>query len=150
MVATLRLEGAMDIERALAGLDRAVARRASLRSMRHVLRPVASTANAFWPGSSDNVFKIRTRIKRNQMGDSHLVRGPSIINLFVGATGGPSGTPHAHLIEFGTGPRYTRAGAFRGSVSPNAMLQPAWDMHKDQMLPRLGEQIWEEIRRVLS
>ena len=150
MDAALRLEGGMDIERALGRLDRAVARRVSVRSMREVLQPVASMANALWPGSSDDVFTIRTRISRGQMSDSHMVRGPSIINLFVGAPGGGAGTPHAHLIEFGTGPRYTRNGAFRGSVSPLAMLQPAWDMHRAQMLTNLGRLIWNEIERVMA
>jgi hypothetical protein len=146
----MRLEGAMDIERALAQLPRAQSRAVSLRAMREVLRPVASAANAFWPGSSDDVFTIRTRLQRSQMGDSHMVRGRSIINLFVGAPGGATGTPHAHLIEFGTGPRYTRNGAFRGSVSPIAMLQPAWDMHRAQMLTILGQLIWNEIERVMA
>lgn len=144
MVATLRIEGAMDIERALGNLERAVARRASTRSMREVLRPVKDTAESFWPGANQ-AFRIGTRIVRRQMSDSHMVRGGSIINMFVG-----SFEPHAHLIEFGTGPRYTSNGAFRGSVSPTAMLQPAWDAHSAQMLPQLGQRLWEQIRREMA
>jgi hypothetical protein len=150
MVATMRLEGAKDLERALADLPRGTATGVARRAMRKELEPVAATANAFWPGSSDDVFRVTSRIVGSQMGDSEMVRGPSILNLFVGAPGGKGGTPHAHLLEFGTGPRYTKNGAFRGSVSPTPMLQPAWDMHKGSLLPSLGQRLWDEIQKTVA
>jgi len=73
-----------------------------------------------------------------------------VLDMFVGAPGGRKGTPHAHLIEFGTGPRYTSNGAFRGSVSPQPMLQPAWDANKGGMLKGLGETLWQEIEKTVA
>lgn len=146
----MRVEGAVDLERALAALPRGTSIGVARRAMRKELEPVADMANALWPGADDDVFRVTSRIARSQMGDSHMVRGRSILNMFVGAPGGGRGTPHAHLIEFGTGPRYTSTGAFRGSVSPQAMLQPAWDAHKAQILRGLGRRLFDEIARTVA
>lgn len=143
----MKFEGGRDIEKALAQLAQGTAKGVSRRAMKKELKPVADLANAFWPGSSDNVFRITSRISGGQRGDSHARRGRSVINMFVGAPGGASGTPEAHLIEFGTGPRYTKNGAYRGSVAPQPMLQPAWDAYKGQMLEGLGKRLWDEIEK---
>lgn len=147
MSVNMKFSGGRSLEKALAQLAQGTAKGVARRAMRKELAPVASLANAFWPGSSDDVFRVTSRIARRQMGDSHMKRGRSIINLFVGAAGGAMGTPEAHLIEFGTGPRYTKNGAFRGSVSPTPMLQPAWDANKGQMLEGLGKRLWDEIEK---
>lgn len=147
MTVDMKFEGARDIEKALAQLAQGTSKGVARRGMKKELKPVAMMANALWPGSSDDVFRITSRIARGQMGDSHMQRGRSIINMFVGAPGGRNGTPEAHLIEFGTGPRYTENGAFRGSVAPQPMLQPSWDVQKSQMLEGLGETLWDEIRK---
>jgi len=116
MTATLRLEGAMDLERALAALPRGTASGVARRAMRKELKPVKEMAEAFWPGANE-AFKISSRISGSQRGDSEMVRGQSIENMFVG-----SFEPHAHLIEFGTGPRYTKNGACFGACRAFANL----------------------------
>ena len=138
----MRVDGFRDIERALAALPRGTATGVARRAMKKELKPVMDAANALWPGASDKPFRITSRIKGSQRGDSVARRGPSILNMYVGAT-----EPHAHLIEFGTGPRYTKAGAFRGSVAPDPMLQPAWDANKRMILDGLGKRLWEEIQK---
>jgi len=143
----LKVQGFREIEKALADLPRGTAKGTSRRAMKKELAPIADTANAFWPGAADNVFRVTSRISASQKGDSQATRGRSVVNLYVGADYGPQGAPHAHLIEFGTGPRYTRNGAFRGSVSPQPMLQPAWDMHKGKLLEGLGARLWDEIKK---
>jgi len=144
MKAEMRLEGARDLERALAELPRSTSKAVARRIMKKELKPVKDAAEAFWPGANE-AFQISSRISRSQSGDSEAVRGPSIENMFVG-----SFEPHAHLLEFGTGPRYTEKGAYRGSVSPEPMLQPAWDAHKRQVLTGLGERMWEEIKKTVE
>jgi hypothetical protein len=143
----LEVKGFRDIERALADLPRGTSKGVARRAMKKELAPIADTANAFWPGATDDVFRVTSRISPSQRGDSQAKRGRSVVNLYVGANYGPQGAPHAHLIEFGTGPRYTRGGAFRGSVAPQPMLQPAWDAHKNQLLEGLGARLWDEIRK---
>ncbi|WP_306150641.1 hypothetical protein [Roseovarius sp. MMSF_3281] len=147
MSVNMKFEGGRDIEKALAELAAGTAKGVGRRALKKELQPVASLANALWPGSDDKVFRVTSRIAGGQRGDSHARRGRSVINMFVGAPGGANGTPEAHLIEFGTGPRYTKNGSFRGSVAPQPMLQPAWDAYKGQMLDGLGERLWDEIQK---
>jgi hypothetical protein len=139
MSVSMRFEGGRDIERALANLPRGTSKGIARRALRNELRPVKEMAEAFWPGAGE-AFKISSQLKRGQRPAVREARSVTVMNV-------GSFEPHAHLIEFGTGPRYTRAGAFRGSVAPQPMLQPAWDMHKGQLLEGLGARLWDEIKK---
>lgn len=150
MSVSMKVSGFRELEKALAQLPAGTAKGVARRVMKKELQPVAMLANAFWPGSSDDVFKITSRIAGSQMSDSHMQRGRSVVNMFVGAPGGRTGTPHAHLVEFGTGPRYQKNGRYTGSVSPQPMLQPAWDARKGQMLESLGATMWSEIEKTIA
>lgn len=146
MSANLRVEGFRDIERALADLPSSTAKGVARRSMKKELKPVADMANALWPGATDDVFTISSKVSRSQLSDSAKSRDRSVVDLFVGA----SDTPEAHLIEFGTGPRYHESGKYVGAVSPSPMLQPAWDANKSQMLAGLGARLWDEIEKTVA
>lgn len=150
MAGSLKMEGGKDLERALAQLPAGTAKSVSRRVMKKRLKPVADMANALWPGSADDVFQITSRLARGQMSDSNMERKASTVNMFVGAPGGASGTPEAHLIEFGTGPRYHEGGKYTGAVPPTPMLQPAWDANKHQMLKQLGSDLFSEIQKSLK
>ena len=150
MSVKMKVTGFRELEKALADLPRGTAKGVSSRAMKKELQPVADMANAFWPGSSDDVFRITSRISRTQMGDSQMKFAPNIVNMFVGAPGGRFGTPQAHLIEFGTGPRYHKSGRYVGQVSPTPMLQPAWDAHKHRILEGLGKRLWDEIEKTMA
>ncbi|MCA0963284.1 hypothetical protein [Salipiger bermudensis] len=150
MSVSLKLTGFREIEKALAQLPAGTAKGVARRAMKKELKPIADTANAFWPGSRDDVFQITSRIAAGQLGDSYAKRGRSVINMFVGSPGGANGTPHAHLVEFGTGPRFQKNGRFTGSVAPQPMLQPAWDIHKQSLLEGLGARLWDEIEKTIA
>ena len=147
MSINMKFTGARDIEKALAQLPRGTSKGVARRVLKKELKPVASMANAFWPGADDDAFKVTSRIQASQISDSAKSRDRDVVDMFVGAEGGTNGAPHAHLIEFGTGPRYTKNGAYRGSVSPTPMLQPAWDMRKGQLLEGMGKRLWDEIEK---
>jgi len=150
MSVNMKVDGFRDLEKSLADLPRSTSKGVARRAMKKELAPVADMANAFWPGSADDVFKITSKLAKGQMSDSEMERGPSILNLFVGAPGGAQGTPEAHLIEFGTGPRYHQSGKYVGAVSPTPMLQPAWDANKSQMFEGLGKRLWDEIEKTVA
>lgn len=150
MSVTMKVSGFREIEKALAQLPAGTAKGVSRRAMKKELAPVAMMANAFWPGSDNDVFRVSSRISSSQRSSSKAPRGRSVVNMFVGANYGQGGAPHAHLIEWGTGPRYTSAGAFRGSVAPQPMLQPAWDAHKRKILEGLGKRMWDEISKTVE
>ena len=150
MSVSMKMDGFRDIEKALADLPRGTSAGAARRAMKKELAPVAATANALWPGSDDDVFRITSKLARSQRHDSAADPSRTALNLFVGAPGGRDGTPEAHLIEFGTGPRFQKNGRFTGSVSPTPMLQPAWDMHKHKILEGLGARLWDEIEKTVA
>nr|WP_246594524.1 hypothetical protein [Mameliella sediminis] len=143
----MQAKGFREIEKALAELPASTAKGVARRAMRAELKPVAATANALWPGASEDVFRVAARLARGQ-------RGPrasrSVSTLYVGAPGGMNGTPEAHLIEFGTGPRQHKSGKYVGAVAPSPMLGPAWDMHKHGMIEGLGAALWAEIERTMK
>ena len=143
----IKVEGFRGLEKALAELPRSTSKGVARRAMRNELKPVAAMANALWPGTTRDVFKITSRLIGRQRGESRALKNKTAINLYIGAPGGADGTPHAHLVEFGTGPRSTKGGAFRGAVAPRPMLQPAWDAHRRGMIPGLGKALWLEIEK---
>jgi len=147
---TMKVEGLREIEQALAELPSSTAKGVARRSMKKELKPVADMANAFWPGSSDNVFQVTPRIRASQRRASLAENSRTTVNMFVGAPGGATGTPEAHLIEFGTGPRHHKSGKFVGQVSPTPMLQPAWDANKGKLLEGLGKRLWDEIEKTVA
>lgn len=147
MSVEMRMDGFREIEKALAQIPAGTAKGVARRAMRKELQPVAAMANAFWPGSDDDVFRITSRLARGQRGPREAA---SVTNMFVGAPGGRAGTPEAHLIEFGTGPRFQKNGRFTGSVSPTPMLQPAWDANKARILDGLGKRLWAEIESTMK
>lgn len=150
MSVKFKVSGFKDIEKALAQLPAGTAKGVARRAMKKELKPVAELANAFWPGSSDNVFVITSKIMSSQRGDSLEKKSRSVTNMFVGAPGGANGTPEAHLIEFGTGPRFHKSGKYVGAVSPTPMLQPAWDTLKGGLVEGLGARLWDEIEKTMA
>lgn len=143
-----KVEGFREIEQALWALPQSTAKGVARRVMKKELKPVADMANALWPGADSDTVRITSRLARRQRGDS-LAPPPSrtVVNMFVGALTGPQGTPHAHLIEFGTGPRTHKNGKFVGQVSPQPFMQPSWDANKGRLLEGIGKRFWEEIQK---
>ncbi|MBO9437334.1 hypothetical protein J7354_01545 [Sulfitobacter sp. R18_2] len=144
MTVNLKVSGFRQIEKALAQLPRGTSKGVARRAMKKELKPVLDMAEAFWPGSGD-AFRITSAIKSSQRADSYAERGPSVTNMFVG-----SFEPQAHLLEFGTGPRYQKSGKYVGSINPTPMLQPAWDANKHKMLEGLGARLWDEIEKTVA
>jgi len=144
MQVDMKIEGLKEIEQALATLKVGTSKGVARRAMKKELKPVMDMANALWPGSSDEVFKVTSKVSGSQ---PQPKKGRSIVNMLVGAPGGATGTPHAHLIEWGTGPRTQKNGRFTGSVSPQPMLTPAWDAHSGKILEGLGARLWDEISK---
>lgn len=146
----MKMEGFREVERALAALPQGTAKGVAGRLMKKQLKSVADMANTFWPGSSTDVFRVTSKIARGQVSDSLMQRNSATVNMFVGAPGGKKGTPHAHLIEFGTGPRHQKGGRYTGQVSPQPMLQPAWDAHKSKILKGLAASLGAEIEKTVA
>lgn len=139
----IKIDGLKELEAELKKMKNPTARGVGRRAMKRALKPVEDTANSLWPGATDNAFRTSSRLKRTQ---AQPQESPTLLNMFTG-----SGEPHAHLLEFGTGPRtQTTTGRFTGQVFPRPMLQPAWDMNKARVVETLSDILAEEIRKTFA
>jgi hypothetical protein len=146
MAASFKVEGFRDLEKALAQLKRGTSKGVTRRVMKKVLQPVAHDASA-----SPFDVSVTSRLTRHQARGARKDRGQSILTLYVGPFDDDGkGAPHAHLIEFGTAPRYHKSGKYVGAVMADPFMRPAWDAHKPKMLDQLGKLLWIEIEKTLE
>lgn len=143
----LKIEGSGDIERALAELPRGTAKGLMRRAMKKALQPVAEAADA-----SPFAIAVTSKLVASQRRDAGTDRGPNLITLYVGPVQSDgSHAPHAHLYEFGTGPRFhAETGKYVGVQLADPFLRPAWDANRDSMLAILRREIWIEIEKTLA
>jgi len=140
------MEGMGDMERGLAALPRGTSKGASRRALKRTLKPVADAADA-----SMFEIAITSKLTARQRGAAKADFARSVVSMYVGPVDSEGrGAPHAHLIEFGTAPRYHASGKYVGAVMADPFMRPAWDMHSGDMLKRLGREIWVEIEKALA
>ncbi|SPJ27626.1 hypothetical protein [Falsiruegeria mediterranea] len=146
MSVKMKIEGAGDIERALAGMKRGTAKGVVRRAMKKSLRPVAHDAAA-----SPFEIAIASKLTPRQKAQARRDQGRTKVALYVGPMDDEGrGAPHAHLIEFGTGPRYHKSGKFTGAVMADPFMRPAWDKNRARMLKILRAEVWSEIEKTLA
>ena len=144
MTIKMKIDGFRELERALLDLPRGTSIGVARRVMKKQLTPVQKMADDLWPGANE-AYMISSRVSRRQQPQSLAKFERGVVNMFIG-----SHEPHAHLVEFGTGPRYTRNGSYRGAMSPMPSLQPAWDAHRRKILAGLGADLWAEIEKTVA
>jgi HK97 gp10 family phage protein len=141
----LRVTGGKEIQETLALLARTTAKNVQRRGMAQALEPVASAARALAPidsGDLEASIGIAPRAYRARP------RPDGVGVMYVGPTW-PQGA-HAHLVEFGTGPRFHKSGRYVGAMPPDPFLRPAWDANKAQVLERLADAIRAEIAKTVG
>lgn len=144
MVASMKIAGFRELDALLKALPRNLDSTGVSAGMRKALQPVAAAAQAYAPGGLDTSIKINSRIKKSQRAAALEKPGSGRRVMYVGST-----APHAHLVEFGTGPRFQRNGKYVGIMPPDPFLRPAWDANKDQVLANLARAVREEIEKAL-
>lgn len=141
MKATFDVSGFEDIEADLAAIPKAMSDTVIRRAMVAELQPIADAANGLWPGSNDEAFGVSRNLKGRRVPRG----GP--ITMYVGST---SEAPHAHLLEWGTEPRYHKSGKYVGAVAPTPILTPSWDAQKEDLLMRIAARLREEFDAALQ
>lgn len=145
MTASLKIEGFKELDALLVAMPRQLAGQGVNAGLRRALQPVAAAARAYAPGSLAERIRIAPTIKAGQMMQAIEKPGRGRRVMFVG-----SGAPHAHLVEFGTGPRFQKNGRYTGIMPPDPFLRPAWDANKNKVLATLSEAIREEIGKAIG
>ncbi|MFS4583752.1 hypothetical protein [Phaeobacter sp. C3_T13_0] len=144
MRSVLNFAGVDEIDDSLAALPRAARKPVIRRALKKQLKPVAREANNLWAGAGQEAFGVSEKLRQSQ---PKVSPSNTAVTMYVGST---NAAPHAHLIEFGTEPRYHKSGKYVGAVAPDPSLGPAWDAHKDQILSGIAEEIGKEIEATLN
>lgn len=145
---SLALQGVADLDKVLQELAKTTAKRTARKAMEDALSPVEDAAREMAPvGPTGNLRRgvtISHRLTRSQARGAER-DGPDVVNMYVG-----SDAPHAHLVEFGTGPRHHKSGKFVGAMPPNPWMRPAWDGNRDAVLDGLAAALRAQIEKTLA
>lgn len=146
----MELVGARELEAALMALgqDRLI-RRSLRRSLMKASKPAVATARRLAPGGLYSTGRMLSKIdvsttlsRRQRRGQGYRFNANTAYVWIGAAPRGPG-----VLTEFGTGPRYTKKGAFRGAAPAQPFLRPAWEQHKRQILDDFSRELWIDIEK---
>lgn len=146
---TMRMEGAKELEAGLLELGRSMGVRVIKRALIKAGKPVAEAGAAnlrrqirsktgLLLEATGAVF-VSDKLSKNQRRGKRRVKGGAEVYV------GPYRARHAHLIEFGTGPRRTKSGAYRGALRPRPYMRPAWEQEGQGTLDILAKELRAEI-----
>lgn len=133
------LTGDKKLMRAFEALGERGQQRASKKAVRAGSVPMVRAMRQRVPvGETKRLRKSIGKKEKVYQGTFLIVCGPRI------KMGKHSGS-HGHLIEFGTEPRYTESGAYRGVGPAMHPIEQAYDATKDDALSRVMLRLWREI-----
>ena len=138
--------GWKELEAALKSLPDG-ARKSTLEAAgKKALVPVAAAAARLAPRSDEHKphladsITVGTQLTKRQR-RARGKQGEAVV--YAGAR-----VPHAHLVEFGTGPRQNKkTGKFSGQMPAQPFMRPAWDSHKGEVLSIFRKEIWIELKK---
>lgn len=167
---TFEIEGFAELDDKLRALPDNVAKRATIRAVKRASDLMAEAQRRRAPrGPTGNLRdSIRVTAKsRNltgmaeysavlQSGGTHGAAQSAMrearrgndsagtrIFVLIGST-----SPHAHLVEFGTGPRHhEKTGKFTGVMPAHPFIRPAFDETKGQVIAAFKSELAMEIQR---
>lgn len=176
MRGTVRVEGFKELQAALAQIEKETTRKTvARRALKKAGEPVAAKMRSLAPrgeGQLQDNIAVSTKVK-NEVGAAAYaatMRGGGTsgeavaamrgarreakaagiqppVFMYVGPT---TRAPHAHLVEFGTGP-HINGGLFAGSqhpgTTPQPFARPAWDAEQDAALKRIATELAAEIEK---
>ena len=148
----IRIDGIDEALDALKELPTATMEREVLtKALRHAVAPMVKEANSRAPAAlrkrrtkrtKGNYLGASVRIStRARRGQGYTARHPAFINVVYA-------DPLAHLFEFGTVARSTKSGAYRGVMTAQPHVRPAYDQHKQSIVDRFGQQLYVHLDKV--
>jgi HK97 gp10 family phage protein len=156
------LLGDKQLMRKLDRLSTRVGRRVLRKATRAGTTPVLRDAKSRVPVDEGNLKKSMGRRFKwyNRTGTYVVIVGPRQRqekttlkrgSLFQTTTTKAIKGSHGHLVEFGTEPRYTKNGAFRGIGPAQPFMRPAWEAGRKKAealaVKKLLEEVEKEARR---
>lgn len=160
---TFELVGMKEFDRLLSQLPKAMGKSVIRRALTKAAQPVEAEYKANIPESgkarSGRSLKDKTRVTTvlNKNQKRGRQRDPSRVEVFVGST-----APHAHLVEFGTGPRKLKVPrkvqlgnnfvliTHTGQMPARPYLRQAWDAKKGEAMNILKKELWNQLMKAVQ
>ena len=145
----VRVEGLQELETAMKELTAATRRNVGRRTLAKAARPFLDRARQLAPDGDPSAPGLKESLVVAARMDPRYrdePAGPGEVVRWIG----PAGAPHAHLVEFGTGPRRHRSGKYVGVMPPKPFLRPAWDATKGLVLDRIATILADEIEKSVA
>lgn len=164
----LKVQGIDELEASLSDLGKRLGRNVLERSLRRAAAPMLAKAKdfaAYDEGDLEGSLKIARQTVSDpgkaafaatlaSGGDrsaaqaalrtAYREQGGAVVDLVLGPDLADGGS-HAHLVEFGTGPRYQDDGSFVGEMPAQPFLRPAFDAEAGPTIERLKPILAAEI-----
>lgn len=145
---SVRVEGLKELDKALKDMATSTAKRTAKRAMATALEPVAAAARELAPRDTGRLAEsiaVSDKLTKRQRTLARGSEGRDMVTMNVGAHGRV-----AHLVEFGTGPRHKKNGAFVGVMPPQPFMRPAWDQNMQGVLDSLAASLSAEIAKTVA
>ncbi|WCS66495.1 tail component [Caulobacter phage TMCBR2] len=143
----MTLQGLDELEAALRELPTRLAKNTLRRSL---LKAAKIMEEAMAGNAPSNRLRVRivtsASLSKRQRAMSPIKRKPSEVTVYVGSRP----LRHAHLVEFGSGPRYNKAGAYRGSMPAHPYVRPGFDSTAMPVIVEFGRILGPEIERTAA
>ncbi|MZR14227.1 hypothetical protein GQE99_14485 [Maritimibacter sp. DP07] len=128
------------------------ARGVARRSMKKAFEPFVAAAKSAAPvgftGELSENIAVGTKLTQNQRRELRGSVSRSVTQMYAGAT---KEAPHAHLVEFGTGPRWQKStGRYVGEMPANPFMRRSWEATKGRVLAKLSKQLGEELEKAAA
>ncbi|KQI66965.1 hypothetical protein AN189_18085 [Loktanella sp. 3ANDIMAR09] len=138
MAGDMSLRGFAELDRQLERLTTAAGKGAMRRALKTAAQRIADGAAARADRVSGDLaesFAVSAKLSKRQAAMHRRFKSSTAVEMFIGA--GP--LPQAHLEEFGS-----------VNQAPTPMLRPSWDAGRDEMLDRLGREMWVEVTKSIG
>lgn len=149
----LKLTGLRETQRALKKLPDEIEVLAVERALTEAAEPMRAMAEELAPRArdenslQDNIV-ITTRLTTSGRASAPADRRDEATVYLGPDLEKPGAAPHAHLVEFGTGPRFhDETGKYVGQMPAQPFMRPAFDSKKAETVRRFGPLLWEIIKR---
>lgn len=145
----VELRGFKELEDLLKQLPKRFAGKAVQQALKKAAKPIEKAARSNFlrqfPGADDATSRsITNSVDRKWARE----QGPSVQAVAVHARSGKrqkNAAPHIHLLEWGTGPRFTKKGAARGRIIAKPFMRPAFDQNAMNSLRILRNELAKAI-----
>lgn len=149
MSVRVQVTGLRELERTLRMVGEKMRKKILRKAMRKGALPIAKAARARAPRDRKHEGKIAKDLRGIALHRSIAVRsarkrrgGQEDLSVRVTAT-----VPHAHLVEYGTGPRYHADGKYVGQAPAQPFMRPAFEETKGQAQAIVAREIAAGIER---